>query len=166
MRTTTASIQIRQARYADARAIASVLRQAFAEFEPLYTKRGYAATVLGADGIVARMDEGPVWIATCEGHLVGTAAAVRKRTDVYVRGVAAVPAARGFGIGRLLLKEAESFAKISRARRLFLTTTPFLFRAIQLYQTFGFQRTEEGPHDLFGTPLFTMEKLLTGISNK
>jgi len=31
---------------------------------------------------------------------------------------------------------------------------------MRLYERFGFQRTEEGPHDLFGTSLFTMEKQL------
>jgi len=39
-----------------------------------------------------------------------------------------------------------------------LSTTPFLDDAIRLYQRFGFERIREGPHDLAGTPLFTMEK--------
>lgn len=30
------------------------------------------------------------------------------------------------------------------------------------YEHFGFRRTDEGPHDLHGTPLFTMEKRLDG----
>jgi ribosomal protein S18 acetylase RimI-like enzyme len=45
-------------------------------------------------------------------------------------------------------------------RRLFLSTTPFLDRAISLYERFGFQRNEEGLRELFGTPLFTMEKFV------
>lgn len=166
VRTTTAGIHIQQASKADAGAIASVLRQAFAEFEPLYTKQAYAATVLGTDGILARMEEGPVWVAACGGRMVGTAAAVRRSTGVHVRGMAAVPAARGFGLGRLLLQEAEAFGRTSTAARLFLSTTPFLIRAIQLYREFGFHQTEEGPRDLFGTPLFTMEKLLTRIPDQ
>ena len=28
----------------------------------------------------------------------------------------------------------------------------------RLYERFGFQRTSDEPHELFGTPLFTMEK--------
>jgi hypothetical protein len=36
--------------------------------------------------------------------------------------------------------------------------TPFLNTAIRLYEAFGFRRMNDGPHDLFGTPLFTMEK--------
>jgi N-acetylglutamate synthase-like GNAT family acetyltransferase len=155
------SIQIRKASEADATSIASILRQAFAEFEPLYTKRGYAATVLGTDAILTRMKEGPVWISICKGRAVGTAAAVSKQTGLYLRGMAAIPGARGFGVGRMLLQEAETFANDCGTYRLFLSTTPFLIRAIQLYQQFGFQRTNEGPHDLFGTPLFTMEKILT-----
>jgi hypothetical protein len=43
---------------------------------------------------------------------------------------------------------------------LFLSTTPFLTHAIVLYEGLGFQRSNEGPHDLFGTPLFTMVKTL------
>lgn len=41
-----------------------------------------------------------------------------------------------------------------------LSTTPFLARAIRLYEQSGFQPTTEGPSDLFGTPLFTMVKTL------
>jgi hypothetical protein len=41
---------------------------------------------------------------------------------------------------------------------MYLSATPFLLRAIQFYENFGFARSAEGPHDLFGTPLFTMVK--------
>jgi hypothetical protein len=34
-----------------------------------------------------------------------------------------------------------------------------------LYEKFGFQRTGEGPHELAGTPLFTMEKKLVGTQS-
>ena len=44
---------------------------------------------------------------------------------------------------------------------MFLSTTPFLESAIRLYEKFGFQRTSDGPLDLFGTPLFTMQKSLS-----
>ena len=64
------------------------------------------------------------------------------------------------GLGKMLLEEVESFAVSWQSARLFLITTPFLHAAIHLYEDFGFRRTSEPPHDLFNTPLFTMEKKL------
>jgi hypothetical protein len=41
---------------------------------------------------------------------------------------------------------------------LILSHSSIFARAIRLYEKFGFRRNGEGPHDLFGTPLVTMEK--------
>jgi putative acetyltransferase len=152
--------QIRRATAQDALSIATVLRQAFAEYEPLYTKEGYAATTPRADEILVRMNQGTIWVAVHNGQIVGAASVVPKPEGTYVRGMAVLPAARGLGIGRLLLDEAQRFATVHYSKRLFLSTTPFLHPAIRLYEVFGFERTNEGPHDLFGTPLFTMQKIL------
>jgi N-acetylglutamate synthase-like GNAT family acetyltransferase len=99
-------------------------------------------------------------VTISDGEIVGTASAVRKSESLYVRGMAVLPVTRGRRIGESLLEKIESYAREHNCRRMFLSTTPFLDRAIRLYERFGFQRTEEGPHDLFGTPLFTMEKLI------
>lgn len=157
-------VQIERALPADAEAIASILCQAFAEFKPCYSPDGFAATVVGPTVIRLRIEEGPVWRAVSNGHIVGTVAAVQKSTGVYVRGMAVVPATRGIGIGRQLLAQAESFAIQCRATRLFLSTTPFLEGAIRLYRRFGFKATSDEPHDLYGTPLLTMEKILTSAA--
>lgn len=153
-------VRIRRATAQDALIIASVLQQAFAEHEPLYTKEGYAATTPGADEVLARMNQGPIWIALHPDQIVGTASVVPKPEGIYVRGMAVLPSARGLGIGYSLLTEIQRLAEAHCAKRLFLSTTPFLNRAIRLYEAFGFERTNEGPHDLFGTPLFTMQKIL------
>ncbi len=151
---------MRRASEADAAAIAVVLLRAFAEYRPLYTERGFSATTPDADQILARLEEGPVWVAWKSDRLVGTVSAVEKASQCYVRGMAVLPDAAGRGIGRLLLAAVEEFAKASGARSLTLSTTPFLHRAIKLYEAFGFRRVEDGPHDLFGTPLFSMTKEL------
>jgi GNAT superfamily N-acetyltransferase len=140
--------------------IASVLKQAFSEYELLYTKEGYKATTPDVDDLRIRMEQGPVWVALCNREVVGTASVVSKPEGLYVRGMGVLPASRGLGVGRLLLEEIERFAAASDHKRLFLSTTPFLGRAIPLYESFGFRRVNDGPHDLFGTPLFTMEKTL------
>ena len=153
-------VLIRNAALNEASAIASVLRQAFVEYESLYTPAAFAATTPSTSQIAARWSEGPVWVAVQNRNIVGTVAAVPKSLSLYIRSMAVLPIARGQGIGVKLLKEVESFAMNNQYRRLFLSTTPFLEQAIRLYERFGFQRTDEGRLDLFGTPLFTMEKSL------
>jgi GNAT superfamily N-acetyltransferase len=140
--------------------IASVLDQAFVEYRSFYTAEAFAITAPTPAEIEQRWDEGPVWSVVKDGRLVGTVAAVAKGDALYLRSMAVVPGARGQGIGKMLLMEVESFARAGGFQRMLLSTTPFLVDAIRLYQRFGFRRTREGPHDLAGTPLFTMEKAL------
>jgi N-acetylglutamate synthase-like GNAT family acetyltransferase len=109
------------------------------------------------------MQEGPVWVALLDDSIVGTASAVGRGEDLYVRGMAVLPAGRGLGIGLALLKQIEDYASAQGYRRLILSTTPFLERAIRLYENFGFSRSEEGPEHLSGTPLFTMVKNLGAV---
>jgi ribosomal protein S18 acetylase RimI-like enzyme len=156
---------LRRALIDEASAIASVLRYAFIEFEPLYTPAAFAATAPPSEQIQARWHEGPVWVAVQNEKLVGTVAAVPKNTGLYVRSLAVLPAARGQGIAEQLLRETERFAITHDYGCLFLSTTPILTSAIRLYGRFGFQRNGEGPRDLLGIPLFTMVKQLetTGV---
>ena len=154
------NVMIRLAELKDAPAVACLLSEAFVEYRPLYTPEGFAATVITAAQVETRMSDGPVWAAICDTVIVGTISVVRKGDSLYVRGMAVHPAARGQRIGERLLKQTEDYAKTLSLARLFLSTTPFLDRAIGLYEKFGFRRINEGPHELLGTPLFTMEKLL------
>ena len=151
---------VRRATAGDAPAIALVLREAFAPYEPQYTADGFAATVPEPDVIRARWDEGPVWVAVRGEAIVGTVAAVLKGDGAYVRSMAIARDARGHGLGAQLLEQVERFARRHGMTRLFLSTTPFLDDAIRLYERYGFRRTAEGAQTLFGTPLFTMEKPL------
>ncbi|HEU0176665.1 MAG TPA: GNAT family N-acetyltransferase [Blastocatellia bacterium] len=155
-------IDVRIAGAGDAPSIASVLHESFLEYRSLYTPEGFSATTLTSSEIEDRLhlDEGPTWVALCEDLIVGTVSAVVKGESIFIRSMAILPTARGQGIGELLLTQIESFALERGCARLFLNTTPFLSRAIRLYERFGFCRNGEDPHDLFGTPLFTMVKTL------
>jgi putative acetyltransferase len=161
---------IREASAADAEAIAALLRAAFQEFEPLYTAEGFRATTPTAEEIRSRFAEGPTWVAERGGRIVGTISVVPKSEGLYIRSMAVHPEARGGGIAALLLETAERSADLFTCPRLFLSTTPFLAAAIHLYERAGFRRTGEGPHDLCGTPLMAMEKLLPlatkGLANE
>ena len=92
--------------------------------------------------------------------IVGTVGAVAAVESLYVRCMAVSAAARGYRIGDLLLREIEHYAVVRGYKLLILSTTPFLHRAIRLYERYGFRRSDEGAHDLHGTPLFTMVKML------
>jgi ribosomal protein S18 acetylase RimI-like enzyme len=152
--------QIRVATPEDAAAVAMVLCQAFVEYEALYTPEGLAATTPSSDQIRQRLSEGPTWVAIQNVAVVGTVSAVLKGKGAYVRSMAILPNQRGQGLGQRLLQAAESFAREQDSEYMFLSTTPFLTRAIRLYERYGFRRNDDGPHDLFGTPLFTMSKVL------
>jgi GNAT superfamily N-acetyltransferase len=136
-----------------------VLYESFVEYETLYTREGFAATTPKAEQIVARMHEGPVWLACREHRVLGTVAAVGRGQSVYMREMGVVPDARELGIGAGLLEQVERWATDQGGLRIFLSTTPFLNAAIRFYERFGFRRTDEGPHDLSRTPLFTMERM-------
>jgi ribosomal protein S18 acetylase RimI-like enzyme len=151
-------IQIRAAEPDDAPSIAAVLRESFVEYRDSYTDEGFAATTPASEHVLSRMSEGPVWVAACDAVIVGTASVVPRGESLYIRGMAVLPSARGRRVGEALLRQVEEFARAQGHKRLFLSTTPFLSRAIKLYERAGFRRTDEGPHDLCGTPLFTMEK--------
>lgn len=143
---------------ADAMAIATILFESFAEYRHLYTPRAFAATAIAGSEVQQRLSEGPVWLATTQTAPIGTVSAIRRRDEVYIRGMAVVPSARGRAVGWRLLEEVEKFATASGCTRMVLSTTPFLTQAIHLYARYGFMHATEGPHDLFGTPLFTMRK--------
>ena len=152
-------VQLRRARAGDEISISNVLREAFLEYLPQYTPAGFAATTPSPSEVLRRMEEGPVWLAMIEPDIVGTVSAVlRGKHGLYIRGMAVLPQARGQQIGNLLFELIEEFAKEHGCTKLVLSTTPFLDRAIRLYESLGFARTGEGPHDLHGTPLLTMEK--------
>jgi ribosomal protein S18 acetylase RimI-like enzyme len=147
----------------DASAVAAVLEHAFMEYRESYTHAGFIATVLTKDKVETRMTEGPMWVALDSEEIVGTVAAVSQGESLYIRSMGIVPEARGKRIGELLLKNMEAYAIGHGYHRMILSTTPFLSRAIHLYERFGFQRNNGGPADLFGTPLFTMTKNLSGF---
>src|SRR5579864_2871539 len=151
-------LNIRLADPQDASAIAKVLYESFVEYELFYTPEGFAATTPNPNQIKTRMREGPVWIACRDDRVLATVAAIVRSPSLYMRGMAVLPAARGSGVGARLLKQVEQWACDEGCRRILLSTTPFLSPAIQLYEKCGFWQTDEPPHDLLGTPLFTMEK--------
>jgi|SRR5215467_638081 len=151
-------VEIRTASVNDVAAIAAVLAASFLEYKSLYTEKAYAATTPSEEVIKNRFAEGKVWVAAVEETIVGTVSVVPQNESLYIRSMAVLPEARGHRIGEQLLSEVERYAVVKGFRQLTLSTTPFLNRAIRLYEKFGFAPSDTG--DLYGTPLITMEKEL------
>jgi enamine deaminase RidA (YjgF/YER057c/UK114 family)/N-acetylglutamate synthase-like GNAT family acetyltransferase len=154
-------LTIRPATGEDADGMVAVLRAAFAEYAPLYTPAGLAATTPDGATLRARLAEGPVWVAERDGAIIGTLGAARRGETLYLRSMAVLPEARGARAGARLFAAAEAYARAHGHTRLLLSTTPFLARAIHLYEQLGMRRVAEGPGDLHGTTLFSMEKSLS-----
>jgi ribosomal protein S18 acetylase RimI-like enzyme len=150
-------VNLRMATAADAPAISALLRESFAEFRSHYTPAAFAATVLPASGVLARLNEGPVWVAEREATIEGTVGAILSGESATIRGMAVRPSVRHLGLGRRLLDEAERFAAEHGAQTLELYTTAFLLGAIRLYEAAGFTFTGQGVNPN-GTELLRMTK--------
>jgi putative acetyltransferase len=153
-------VVIRIATPDDATSIAAVLLQSFLEYQAAYTAGGFAATTPDSAKIRLRMTEGLTWVALRDNIIVGTVSVVPSGERLHIRSMAVVPSARGQNIGVKLLRHIEDFAAAKKYKSLFLSTTPFLSRAIRLYQEMGFVLSDEQIDDLHGTPLLRMEKEL------
>jgi len=150
---------LRLATTSDASAISALLRRAFLEFEPLYTPQAFVATVQPENGILKRLEEGPIWVAEKDHGVIGTVSAVCSDDSIMVRGMAVDPKVRGQKVGKALLDLTEDFARKQGLDRMSLYTTAFLLTAIRLYESTGFAFTGEkaNPH---GTELLRMVKVL------
>jgi len=153
-------VVIRIATSDDATSIAAVLLQSFIDYKTVYTAGGFEATTPDSEEVRRRMTEGPTWVALRDNVIVGTVSVVPSGERLYIRSMAVIPSARGQNIGVKLLRHIEDFAFANNYKHLFLSTTPFLSRAIKLYQQMGFVFSDEPVEDLQGTPLLRMEKEL------
>jgi ribosomal protein S18 acetylase RimI-like enzyme len=155
---TRGNLRIRRAVSFDTASISSILFESFIELQPQYTQEGFWATACSPDHILARLEEGPIWVVLLNENMVGTVSVVARGQELYLRGMAVIPSARGSHIGRKMLQHIEQYAAKNGFAYLTLATTPFLTRAIQLYEHYGFQRISDEPEDYFGTPIYTMKK--------
>ena len=92
-----------------------------------------------------------IWIVEKAGEVAGSIAIVEASTDeAQLRWFLLHPSLRGHGIGRLLMDEAIHFCNQSHYSRVFLWTESALAAAARLYESSGFQLTEENTHELWG----------------
>jgi ribosomal protein S18 acetylase RimI-like enzyme len=152
-------VQIRSANQRDAAAIELIIHESFREHESAYTREAFDVATPKEHEIQKRIKHWAVWVAVSANVIVGTVSAYSEGSGLHIRSMAVHPSMRRHGIGKLLLARVEDFACARGYKRLILNTTPFMNRAIRLYQAsgFGFTGTEQ---NWFGTRLRTMTKEL------
>lgn len=153
-------MKIRRACAADCSAISIVLHEAFSPLRARYTDEAYAITVLNEEKVLERMKAGITWLAEEEGLPLGTGTINYTDEGHYITGMAVLPSAQGKKIGRKLLEIIEENARQEGEKRLHLLTTPFLHRAITLYEHNGYKRMENGITELKGQKVIQFEKYL------
>ena len=103
-------------------------------------------------------DKDRIWLAEIKGRIIGSIAVVgHSKVDAQLRWFLVHPDYRRLGIGKELLKDALQFCKERKYKTIFLWTASELVEAGHLYTRFGFSKTEEKTHEIWGKKI-TEEK--------
>jgi ribosomal protein S18 acetylase RimI-like enzyme len=148
---------IRLATARDAASIAKLLRVAFDAHRGSYPPQAWRSTTPRPPVVIARMEEGPVWVAWIGDMLVGTLSAIVMRDELHLRSLAVDPAARRKGVAAALLYAAHEEGRARRVRWLSLETAEFLEAAVALYGRLGFETRGTGDHHGLRTLWMTRE---------
>lgn len=152
-------VEVRLAKLDDSDAMADVLSKAFGKYEHEYTPEAFLIVTPIADEIRTRFDEGPQWVALIEDKIVGTVSVTVEDGDLYVRSMAVLPEAQGYGIGHQLLNAIDEYAVETDLERIFLYTTYFSAGAKELYEKHGYAWVRDTTEDeWYGVPGLEMDK--------
>lgn len=96
-------------------------------------------------------NEDRIWLAEASGRIIGSMAIVGVSEAVaQLRWFLVHPDYRRLGLGKRLLTDALRFCKKCKYKTVFLWTTSELKEASCLYMRFGFVKTEEKTHEIWG----------------
>ena len=148
---TMAPPTIRQATPADIGAIQVVIADANLPFRGTVPDSFFDSYLSSALDVAGRLRDGQVLVAAVDDRVVGTITFYREANEELIpvtfpsgtagiRATAVDPAARGQGIGRLLVDACIERARAAEATDIGLHTAPFMETAIRLYERAGFRR--------------------------
>ncbi|RWB53556.1 GNAT family N-acetyltransferase [Mesorhizobium sp.] len=150
------SIEFRPAGPADAAAIKTIVRAAYAKWVPVI---GREPLPMRADYDKA-LDEHQFELAIEHGRIVGLIETMAHDDHIWIENVAVAPEARGRGIGRKLLDRAEHRAVEAGCRELRLLTNGAFAANVLLYRRHGYAIDREEPF-MNGTTVYMSKRLAT-----
>jgi GNAT superfamily N-acetyltransferase len=151
------ALVIRLATATDADAVAKPLSVAFDAHRGKYPPEAWRSATPGPAMVIARLEEGPIWVASLGDTLVGTLSAIVMPDELHLRSLAVDPAARRNGVAAVLLHAAHDEARARNMRTLSLETAEFLAAAARLYGRLGFETRGTGDHHGLRTLRLTRE---------
>jgi len=117
------------------------------------TFEAYVAGPL-SEFVILPMEGQRIWVVKDCGGVAGCIAIVRNSEGVaQLRWFILTPETRGKGLGKRLMKEAVNFSREFGYKRIILWTFSELETAIALYKRWGFLKTEEKAHHVWGRDL-------------
>ncbi|MEX3952996.1 GNAT family N-acetyltransferase [Paraburkholderia sp. EG287B] len=113
--------------------------QYFSELDQRFEAGFDPSMSLSADAVELTAPAGALIIARLHGHPIGCVALkFHKKSPAELKRMWVSPSARGTGVGRRLIVEAEKHARQAKARVIRLETNQTLHEAISLYRQSGF----------------------------
>ena len=95
-----------------------------------------------------------IWVVESDGKVVGCIAIVRsEETVAQLRWFLLTPETRGKGLGKHLMGEAVDFSRKAGYKQIVLWTFSELETAIAIYRRWGFEKTNEKAHHIWGRDL-------------
>ena len=162
-----ATVNIRTIQAADNQALAVIVRNALAEFGANKPGTVYYDATTDALYELFRQQGSIYYVAEENGTLLGGAgiypspglpADTCELVKMYLS-----PAARGKGIGKLLIEKALAFATEAGYRNVYIETMPELRKAMSVYEKFGFIYLDGplGNTGHYGCDIWMLKKLFS-----
>lgn len=132
------------------------------EYQWDHTFEGYVAEGLARFALSYNSARDRLWIAESDGRMVGCIAiAGLSETEAQLRWFLVLPSCRGQGLGRQLLHQALDFCRERGFESVCLWTVSELKAAARLYESAGFEKTEEKTHEIWGQLLIEEQYCLS-----
>lgn len=151
-------IRAQIARPEDLRAVVDITERAYAQWEPIVGGKPMPVT----EDYAPRIARNQVWIIERDAVRLGVMVVERQPDHLLIFSFAVLPEAQGQGIGRWMLRHAETLAWHSSLPAVRLYTNAKMEWNIALYRNWGFSPLgERSLPDRPGWTVLDMEKTIT-----